>query len=100
MTTDEGDLIAVVTVTRADRGVQAWKAAAVADRLEKELRELLADRQRRPPALADPRGQRRAGVEGIAPCGRSVIVAASPPRRVMVAADEQAARVGEQSAVV
>jgi hypothetical protein len=34
------------------------EAAAVADRLEKELRELLADRTKRPPAPADPGTER------------------------------------------
>jgi hypothetical protein len=34
------------------------EAAAVADRLEKELQELLADQKKRPPAPAEPRTER------------------------------------------
>ena len=49
------DVLYFVRLVLADHPAEA---AAVAERLEKELQELLADRKKRPPAPADPRTER------------------------------------------
>ena len=58
MSQDEWDGRAVLDYVRRVLTDRPAEAAAVADRLEKELQELLADRKKRPPAPADPRTER------------------------------------------
>jgi hypothetical protein len=53
MTEDEWDGRLVIEQVRKVLADRPEEAAAVADRLEKELRQLLADRKKRPPAPAE-----------------------------------------------
>jgi hypothetical protein len=55
MSEDEWDGRAVIAQVRQVFADRPDEAAGVADRLEKELQELLAQRKTRPPAPADPR---------------------------------------------
>ena len=58
MTEDEWDGRMVIEQVRQILADRPDEAAAVADRLEKELQELLADRKKVPPAPAEPRTER------------------------------------------
>jgi hypothetical protein len=58
MSQDEWDGRAVIEQVRQVLAGRPAEAAAVADRLEKELQQLLAERKKRPPAPAEPRTER------------------------------------------
>jgi hypothetical protein len=61
MSEDEWDGRAVIEQVRQVLADRPDEAAVVADRLEQELQQLLADRNKRPPAPADPRTERSRG---------------------------------------
>jgi hypothetical protein len=58
MSEDEWDGRMVIDQVRLDLADRPDEAAAVADRLEKELQQLLAQRKKRPPAPTAPRAER------------------------------------------